>query len=134
MDGEAIVRALLVADLPVTALVPAERIVADMLPTGIQLPAIEIDRISAVDRNIPTPGTTRHVTERVQVTVAAANKPQKMEILRAVKAAVADFIGAAAGLTGVTIETDLAGPDITDEQASIRFGSQDFIVGYTEQR
>lgn len=134
MDGIAVIRALLVGDASLTALVPSTDIIGDELPLGTSLPAIAITTVYGHDRNVPSPGPNRHVDERVQVSVAAATQPQKKEILRAVKAAAADYIGAIAGLTNVTVQTAGTGPDFFDNQASIRFGSQDFIVGYTEPR
>ena len=134
MDGAAIIRALLVGDAALLALVPEERIVADDLGIGIVLPAIAITSVSWVERKVLKPGVSRHVTERVQVDVMAKRVPEKKAVLRAVRAAAADFIGAAAGLTDVSVQLDSAGPDITDDQASIRIGSQDFMVGFTEIR
>lgn len=134
MDGVAVARALLIADAGMTALVPASRIVGGTLPLGVQLDAISITRVSATDRNIPAPGTERHVTERVQVTVLAASYPRAKAAVAAAKAVLADFIGSAAGLTKATIHTDLAGPDFMDEQASIYVATQDFIVGYAQPR
>jgi hypothetical protein len=74
------------------------------------------------------------VVERVQATAMAATYPELKAILRAAKAAAADFVGDVAGLSGVTVHTDAAGPDFQDEQSSIHMGSQDFIVGYSELR
>lgn len=134
MDGVAIARALIVADADVVALVPASRIVAGVVPMGSALDAISITRISSVDRNIPAPGAARRVTERVQVTALAATYPRQKAVLRAVKRALADFVGTAAGMTEVTVQTDHAGPDFMDDEASIYAGTQDFFVGYSEPR
>jgi hypothetical protein len=133
-EGVAIVRALLVADTALVELAPPPQVVAGVLPLNTPLPALAITRVSSVDRNIPAPGATRHVDERVQVTAFAANYPGLRALLDAVKAAVADFIGTAAGLDDVTVHTDSGGPDFMDEQASIHMGSVDFSVGYTESR
>lgn len=132
MDGIAVIRNLLVGNADLIALVPADRVVAGTLPTGVALPAIAVTRVSMVDTNIVAPGATRHVDERVQVTVLAKNYPTLRNILRKTKAAAADKIGDLAGLTNVTVRTDGAGPDFMDEQASIHMGEQDFLVGYTE--
>jgi hypothetical protein len=132
MDGIAVIRNLMVAHADLTALVPADRVVAGTLPTGVALPAIAITRVSMVDDNIVTPGASRHVNERVQVTVLAKNYPTLRNIMRKVKKAGADKLGNLAGLTNVTVRTDGAGPDFMDEQASIHMGEQDFLVGYTE--
>ena len=133
-DGVAVIRALLVANADLVAIAPAARIVGGALPLNTTLPALAITRVSSVDRNIPSPGATRHVDERVQVTGFAASYPALRALLAAVKKAAADYIGDIAGLTAVTVHTDLAGPDFMDEQASIHMGSLDFAVGYTETR
>lgn len=133
-DGVAAVRSVLVADAPLIALVPAARIQAGVLPQTIALPALSITSISKVDRNIPNPGTYRFVTERVQVTVLAANYPSQKQIMAAVRKAAADKFPTVSGIIRVTIHTDSAGPDFMNEDASIYQGSQDFRVTYSELR
>lgn len=129
------VRAALVAYAPLTALVPATRIGAGDLPQGTDLPALSLTSISKVDRNIPNPGTYRHVTERVQVMIHANDYPSQKAIEAAVRKAAADKIGTSvSGLINVTIHTDGGGPDIMNEQASIHLGTQDFKVTYSELR
>lgn len=134
MDGVAAVRSALVADATLTGLVPASRIVAGALSQGVGLPAIALESISKTDRNILDPGTTRHVSERVQVTVLAANYPSQKAVLRAVRHAAGDKFPTVTGVANVTIHTDGAGPDLISEDASIRIGTQDFRVTYTETR
>ena len=134
-DGVAVIRQLLVAHSELTALVPATRIMAGPMPLGVTLPAISITSVSSNDLNIPSPGATRFVTERVQVTVFAATYPSQKQVLREVKQAAADkFYPTVSGISGVTVHTDSAGPDFMDDQASIRVGTQDFKVRFTETR
>jgi hypothetical protein len=129
------VRAALVADATLTALVPAARIGGGDLPVDIDLPALSLTSISKVDRNIPNPGTHRFVTERVQVMTHARDYPQQKAIEAAVRGAAADQLNVSvAGLLNVTIHTDGAGPDIMNEEASIHLGTQDFRVTYSEVR
>jgi len=129
------VRTALIADATLTGLVPAARIGAGDLPQGITLPALSLTSISKVDRNIPNPGAYRHVTERVQVMIHAANYPSQKAIEKAVRGAAADQVGfAVSGLVNVTIHTDGGGPDFTNEEASIHLGTQDFRVTYSEVR
>jgi hypothetical protein len=104
------------------------------MPQGTALPAISIVRVSSTDRNLPNPGTYRHVRDRVQVNVMASTYPQQRAVLAAVRAAAADQFPTVSGITRVTIHTDGAGPDFINDQASIFVGSQDFIVTYSEQR
>lgn len=135
MNGVAALRSVLIADVGLTALVPAERIVAGVIPQGTALPAVSITSVSSVDRNLPSPGAKRHVTERVQATVLAANYSAQKAILAAVKAAAADQINpTVSGLSNVTIHTDSQGPDFMNEDASIYLGSTDFRVTFTEAR
>ncbi len=134
MNGVIAVRSLLVADTGVTALVPVARIAAGMLPQGTDLPAISLMSVSSVDRNIPSPGTTRRVTERVQVTVLARTYPEAKLMIAAVRAAVADTMPTIAGLTDVTVHTDFAGPDFLDEETCIHMQSQDLRVSFNEAR
>src|ERR1044072_7272674 len=118
MDGIAAVRSVLVADAGVTALVPAAKIVAGPLPLSTQPPALSLTMASLVDRNIPAPGLTRHVTERGQVTVLARNLPEQKNILRAVRDAAADqFNPVVPGISGVRIQTEGGGPDFMNEEA-----------------
>ncbi|QOV92999.1 DUF3168 domain-containing protein [Novosphingobium sp. ES2-1] len=134
MNGVIAVRSLLVADTGVTALVPAVRIAAGMLPQGTALPAISLMSVSSTDRNIPAPGPKRRVIERVQVTVLAASYPAAKAIMRAVRAAAADSMPATDGLTDVTVHTDSAGPDFLDEETGIHMQTQDFRVSFNEAR
>ena len=134
MDGVAAVRSVLVADGTVTGLVPVGRIIAGALPQGFTLPAIALESISKMDRNILHPGSDRHVNERVQVTVLAKTYPSQKAILRAIRHAAADTFPTVTGMSNVTIHTDGAGPDMINEDASIRIGTQDFRVDYTETR
>lgn len=134
MDGVVAVKQVLHADGPLTALVPVSRIVGDALPQGVTLPAIAIESISKQDRNLMHPGTYRFVSERVQVTVLARNVPSKKAIMRAVRDAAADQFPNVTGLLNVTIHTDGAGPDLVNEDASIRIATQDFRVTYSEER
>ena len=134
MNGVIAVRSLLVADTGVTALVPAVRIVAGILPQGTSLPAISLMSVSSTDRNIAAPGPNRRVTERVQVTVLAASYPAAKAIIRAVRAAAADQMPAIDGLTDVTVHTDSAGPDFLDEETGIHMQTQDFRVSFNEAR
>lgn len=134
MNGVIVVRSLLVADTGVTALVPAVRIAAGMLPHGTSLPVISLMSVSSTDRNIPAPGTTRRVTERVQVTVLARTYPEAKSLIAAVRAAAADRMPVVDGLTDVTVHTDSAGPDFLDEETGIHMQTQDFRVSFNEAR
>lgn len=134
MNGVIAIRSLLVGDTGVTALVPAVRIVAGMLPQGTSLPAISLMSVNSTDRNIAAPGPKRRVTERVQVTVLAASYPAAKALIRAVRAAAADRMPGIDGLTDVTVHTDSAGPDFLDKETGIHMQTQDFRVSFNEAR
>lgn len=134
MNGVIAVRSLLVADTGVTTLVPAARIVAGVVPQGTALPAISLMSVSSTDRNIPSPGPKRRVTERVQVTVLARSYPEAKSLIAAVRAAAADRMPAVEGLTDVTVHTESAGPDFLDEETGIHMQTQDFRVSFNEAR
>jgi hypothetical protein len=134
MNGVIAVRSLLVGDLRVTALVPRERIAAGTLPQGTVLPAIALMSIGSVDRNVPSPGPKRRVSERVQVTVLARAYPEAKTIIAAVRAAAADRMPQIDGLSDVTVHTDSAGPDFLDEETGIHMQAQDFRVSFNEAR
>jgi hypothetical protein len=115
--------------------VPTGRIRAGAMPLGTALPAISIMSVSSMDMNIPAPGATRFVTERVQVTVLAANYESQKIVLAAVKHAAADTLyPTVPGIAAVTIHTDSAGPDFMLDDAEIYSGSQDFKVHFTQTR
>ncbi len=134
MNGIKALRQVLIADAALTALVPATRIAAGVLPLDTALPAISVSSIGSNDRNLPSPGTYRHVSERVQVTVMAATYPSQKAILKAVRHAAADQFPTVSDINAVTIHTETAGPDFMDEAASIYLGSQDFRVTFSETR
>lgn len=133
MSGINIINALLTADAAVTALVPATRIGAGVLPARTTLPAIGLAIISKVDRNIASPAAKVVVTERIQVTVMANDYPAKQALLAAVRKACRDQHGTIATFAGVAVLTDGAGPDFQSEGGSgIYLQSQDFKVTYSE--
>jgi hypothetical protein len=134
MSGVVAIRQVLIADADLTALVPAQRIGAGVLPQNTALPAISLQSVGKNDHNIPNPGTYRHVIERVQATVLARDYDSQLALLNAVRKAGADRMPVVAGLMHVTIHTDYAGPDFMNEDASIYMGSQDFRVTYSEAR
>lgn len=134
MDGLVAVRQLLISDAALTALVPANRVIAGPAAIGSSLPLISLQSISKVDLNLNDPAAKRMVRERVQVTVHAANFSEQKAILRAVRHAVADQRPTVAGISNVTVHTESAGPDFMSEDEAIWLGSQDFMTIYNELR
>lgn len=132
MDGVAIMRQLFVENSALTVLVETTNIAAGPLPLNTSLPAIGLQSISVVDRNTLKPGAKRHVTERVQATVLAANYPQMRAVWRAMRRAGADQMPDVPGVSEVEVHTDGAGPDFMDDNTSIQQKSQDFRVSFNE--
>ncbi|MDP3650902.1 MAG: DUF3168 domain-containing protein [Rhodoferax sp.] len=132
MSGVKIIRALLAADAALTALVPAVRIVAGVVPQGTALPAVAITEVSRVDINALKPGAYARSTSRVQVTVMAASYPMQKQILGAVRHACRDKVGTIAGVGGVSVLLDSTGPDFNDSDTGFYMQSQDFKVSFIE--
>ena len=132
MNGVAAIRQLLIGNVGLTNIVPAANVVAGILPKGSPVPALSIMSVSTVDVNIPSPGAKRRVVERVQVSGVAATYPELKALMKAVKQAASAQMPTVSGISEVTVHTDSAGPDFTDEAAALCFGSQDFKVAYNE--
>jgi hypothetical protein len=132
MSAVKIIRALLVADAAVIALVPATRIIAGVLPQATALPAMAITEVSRTDRNIIRPGAAARSTSRVQVSVVAGSYPAQKQLLAAVRHACRDKTGTLASAAGVVVLLDSTGPDFNDPDTGFYMQSQDFSVSYTE--
>jgi hypothetical protein len=137
MSGALVIRALLVASAPLVALVPAVRIMSDVLDQDIALPAIGMQKISDVDDRPLRRGSKRFVTERVRVVLYAPDDSSRRAILKLIKSAAADQIRASfpgvaglAGVTGVSVLGAGGGPSFLVD--NIRGGSLDFMVSYNE--
>ena len=69
------------------------------------------------------------------MTVLAASYPDQKQAQAAVKKAAADKLYPnVPGISGVTIHTESAGPDMMNDEASIYIGSLDLRVIYNEER
>jgi hypothetical protein len=132
VSGVKIIRSLLVSASPVIALVPVDRIVAGVLKTGVLLPALAITDVVGIDYNIVKAGTTHQVMDRVQVTACATTYAELKAVMKAIRTACRDKIGAIAGFVNVTVHTDGKGPDFTVPDSGIYMQTQDFRITYTE--
>lgn len=132
MSAVRIIRALLVADAALVALVPANRIVAGIPAQGVALPLIAITEISRVDHNLIKGAPTSRCISRVQVTVMAATYPAQKALLAAVRHAARDKVGTLSGLSNVAVHLDGTGPDFMDTETAIYQQGQDFRVSFTE--
>lgn len=134
MSGPVVVRAVLVANGALTALVPATKIIADEIaPQGTALPFILLQQISGVDFKPVTLGATIHTRKRVQIEIHATTATQRLAIKQAVRACLlSDQRPTVAGYNLVTLHTEGEGPDFTSDEPFMRIGEQDVLVTYSE--
>lgn len=129
MTGVDIIGALLLADTNVVAAVPIDRIKAARLPDGVALPALVVTFTSGVERQTLKREAVTRTTDRISVTVRAANERDRATVIGLVVKACAGLTGSIGGGNGVSILTAgrgpyLSGPGDTYEQ------TQDFRVSY----
>jgi hypothetical protein len=134
MSGTEIMRATLLSGQTLLALVPGDRIKTGDLPEGIALPAIALTEVSWTPRRPLKAGPSRHVAERVQVTVHAQDYPQLKAVQRAVLAAADAIFPEIEGFLRVTVHADSSGPAFKNPLTNVHIGSHDFRVTYSEQR
>lgn len=132
MSGVAIVGELLRGFAPLMAAVPAEQIKAWMLPQGTGLSSIVVTRVSRTEQQFLAEQPMRLVTERVQVTVRAANGAQRETVLRLGRKACAGKLGTIAGYANVAVLLAGTGPDFMDDAATIFMSSFDLRVSFNE--
>lgn len=137
MSGVAVIRTLLAADVTLTAVVPATKIMAGDLPMNTSLPAISVKQISSVPYNaIKVNDTNKLHTDRVQVNVfvkedaAGGGYPTLGAILTLVLAACPSQRGTVGGVALEAITPGHEGPDFYIDQLSAVTRSRDFIVRY----
>lgn len=132
MSGVVIAGTLLRAFGPLTAVVPAARIKAWLLPQDTSVPAILATRISRVEMQFLAGQQVQLVTERVQVTVRAANGEQREQVLKLARDACRDKVGTIAGFAKVAVLFAGEGPDFMDDSATVFMGSFDLRVSFNE--
>lgn len=133
-EALAAVRALLLADATVISLVPAARINALRRPQAdATLPALVLQHISRVaDPAVGAALQPRYSRSRVQVTALAADYPGLVALCTAVDLAVTYKAGAYGGVTVTTIERDLVGPDLVDDDTGTLYRHIDFVVWHRD--
>lgn len=142
MSGVTVIRRLLAAAGAVTAIAPAARIKAGVLPLNIALPAVGITSISAVRRNTVSMGESKTlVTERVQVSPLVSSSADGggdytglIALLHAIRQACPNQRGTVGSVEVVSILPDVEGPDLEDTEAGYLMRSQDFFVAWLESR
>jgi hypothetical protein len=129
MTGVDIIGTLLRADPAVLALVPLERIKAGALPDNVTLPALLIRSTSTVERQPLQRGELVRNTERVTVSVRAANYRDQRAAMQLVVKACAGITGTVAGMQNISILTAGRGPDTRGPGDTFDQG-QDFRVSF----
>lgn len=130
MSGVAILRYKLANNTNLTAVVPATRIQAGVLPQGTALPAISVTLVSGVTGlQVSKPSGLR--TDRVQITVEAASYQQVRQILALCRAALPYTRGTVNSIACDNILPDIEGPDGFDDLLKTFFQSQDYIVNWS---
>jgi len=131
MSGVAVVRYLLANNSGLTAVVPAARIMAGVLPVKTTMPAIAITQISGVQRNtVAMTETKRYVTERIQVTAFATTYATQKSIMNLIRAALPNTHATVNSIDCDSLLPDLEGPDVFDADSVIYEQSQDFVVRF----
>lgn len=129
MNAVAIMRVLLLAHGPVTAIVGNKVIAGDV--DYDQLPAIGITEISR--READTVSRSSHlVTARIQITVHARDYPTQKALIQATSLGEGVFTGTIASAVVRSVLRDVVGPDLYDPDADLFQQSRDFIVTYLE--
>lgn len=134
MSAVAIMRTLLAAHAPLTALVPASRIFAGKIPQGTTLPAVAIEEVDGFEQ--PTIARLQETTmqrRRVQVTVCALSYPSQKAVHKACALGPGTHRGTYAGFKALSVIPAGTGPDLNDlDDDGIYEQSRDFMVTYTE--
>jgi hypothetical protein len=129
MSGVAVIRHLLANAAAVTAMVPATRIKAGVLPLNTPLPAISVTQISSVPYNfVNTNESLRMHTDRVQVTGLSQDYASLKALLQLALDACPNQRGTVNTFLVDSIEPAFAGPDLYDQTTNIHESSRDFIV------
>jgi hypothetical protein len=132
MSDVKVVRYLLANNGPLTAVVPATKIAAGLVPQNTALPAISVTHVSTVRRHTVAGTATEFCTSRVQITVHAATYPTQKSIMTLVRAALPRTRGTVNGVAVDSLLHTLDGPDMSDDAAGIFEGSADYILTYNE--
>jgi hypothetical protein len=123
---------LLTHNAPLTAAVPADRIVAGRLDPGTALPALTVSHIGTSRRRVVKQGTTDFCTARVQVTVHAKDYKTQDSVQRLARKALPPTRGLINGIDVDSIQSGDDGPDIDDAAPGVYMGISDFIVTFNE--
>lgn len=138
MSSTAIMRALLIANATITAIVPKARVYVGVIPQGATLPAIGVSEISSTE-DITTARllSASMIRSRVQVTVYADNYPQMKQLILLCKLGRGVHTGTVqtSPTTSYRVNSVLpwgVGPEIPPGDDKIYEQSRDFMVTFKE--
>ena len=131
MSAEKAIKALLDAHAPLTAVVPATRIYAGLIPVNSTLPAIAYNLISGL-RPKDIGMNTLMTTSRIQVTVQTNTYATQKQIIKLIRDACDAKQGTFGGTDVDSCIADIEGPDLRDDDAALFMQTQDFIIKWRE--
>ena len=131
MTGVEIVGTLLTQHAPLLAKVPTVRIMADMLPENVPLPALLVSSIDTIERVNLSRGDKVRLTERVRVTVRAKTGEDCRTIIKLVRDCCAGWTGNMPGAERIAITNGGTGPSIA-YTGPVFEQAQDFRVSFEE--
>lgn len=126
------VRALLVANPALTAVVPPDSIGTGRFQEGTQLPAVIVAHVSTTWRTAVKREAKDFGRSRIQVTVFARTYPDQDAVQKLVRRALPPTRGVVNGVELDSIQPGGDGPDMRDDQAGIFMGMSDFFVTFNE--
>lgn len=134
MSAVAIMHALLVAHTPLTAIIPAARIFAGIIPQGQLLPAISITEVDSYELDtVARQQSTTSNRSRVQVTVVARSLFDQKRTIAAAKLGPGVHRGVWGGFTVLSVLPGGVGPDLNNlDDDGIYEQSRDFLVTFVE--
>jgi hypothetical protein len=133
MSAVKVIRSLLTANTAVTAIAPAARIIAGIVPQGTPLPAISVAEVGCpFNPKIGEIGGNTEATSRVQVTAQTKDYGQAQNLVRLARKACNLQRGTVAGIQVVRIVADSLGPDMSGVDPDDVFKPIDFMVTYLE--
>lgn len=131
MSDTTIIRALLIANPELRAMVPPERIFFGEIAQGAALPALAVSTISSIERKrVADRGAAVLMTARTQVTVAAKSYLDQKALITLVGRAIRGGPRQVAGVDVKDVQRDIVGPDLKNEAATIFMQTRDFKVVY----
>lgn len=133
MSGVAIIRTLLANHAPLTAIIPAAKIINGQVPQNTVMPAISVRSISASEQETSARNLTiKMIRERIQVTVYSKNFVQMELALKACALGRGFHTGTVATFQVRSVMPDYVGPYIGPDGDEIHEQSRDFMVTFIE--